>query len=243
MHEIVLDTETTGLDPNPANKETGGHRLVELAAVELDGVRIGRRWHSLFNPERPVDLAATDIHGWTWKKLEGEPKFTTMADSFLSFIEGATLIAHNAPFDASFLKAEMWRCGHGGWSAEWIDTLPIARKKIPRIKHNLDALCRHYGIRKSARKLHGAMLDTILLAQIYVRLAGRFDQLELEGVQGGEIVYLRGGEYIIVAACDKPHPGLRPEPLPSRFTVDELRAHKAFMEQLKEDQQRLKTDE
>jgi DNA polymerase-3 subunit epsilon len=166
-----------------------------------------------------------------------------MADSFLSFIEGATLIAHNAPFDASFLKAEMERCGHGGWSAEWIDTLPIARKKIPRIKHNLDALCRHYGVRKSARKLHGAMLDTILLAQIYIRMAGRLDQLELNGVQGGEIVYLQGGEYIIVAACDLPHPGQRPEPLPGRLTLEELRKHKSFIKQLEENRHHAESDE
>ncbi len=237
MREIVLDTETTGLNPDPNNKTDGGHRIIELAAVELEGTRLGKRWHYMFNPERPVDPLATDVHGWTWEELKGEPKFAELAESFLEFIDGATLIAHNSPFDDSFIKAEMWRCGRGGWTANWIDTLPIARKKVPRSKHTLDALCRHYGIRKSARKLHGAMLDTILLAGVYVRLVGRLDQLELEGVNGGEVVYFRGGEYIIVAACDLPHPGPRPEPLPNRLTLPDLRAHKLFMQELEKDHQ------
>ena len=235
MREIILDTETTGLDPNPNNREGGGHRIIEMAAVELDGVRIGRRWHSLFNPGRPVDQAATDIHGWTWERLKCQPKFADVVEDFLTFIDGATLVAHNAPFDESFIRAEMWRCGRTDWKADWIDTLPIARKKVPRSKHTLDALCRHYGIRKSARKMHGAILDTILLTHVYIKLVGRLDQLELDGVTGGDIVYLRGGEYIIVAACDIPHPGQRPEPLPSRLTLPELRTHKQFMKQLEED--------
>ncbi len=235
MREIIIDSETTGLNPDPNNKNDGGHRIIELAAVELEGTRLGKRWHYLFNPERPVDPLATDVHGWTWEDLKGEPKFAELADSFLEFIDGATLVAHNSSFDESFVRMEMWRCGRGGWSAEWIDTLPIARKMVPRSKHTLDALCRHYGIRKTARKIHGAMLDVILLAGVYVRLIGRLAQLELDGVKGGDIAYLRGGEYIIVAACDIPHPGQRPEPLPSRLILPELRAHKQFMKQLEED--------
>jgi DNA polymerase-3 subunit epsilon len=238
--EIVLDTETTGLDPNPNG---GGHRIIELAAVELDGARIGRRWHSLFDPGRPVDPSAIAVHGITDDKLIGQPKFADMVDSFLSFIEGATLIAHNAPFDASFLRAEMGRCGHVGWEAPWIDTLPIARQKVPRKRHTLDALCVHYGVRKGARTLHGAILDTILLAEVYVRLDGRLDQLQLDGVQGGEVVFLRGGEMLIVAHSDLLHPGPRPAPLPGRLTLPELRAHKRFMQQLEADRHRIKTDE
>jgi DNA polymerase-3 subunit epsilon len=227
--EIVLDTETTGLDPKD------GHRVIELAAVELDGVRIGKRWHSFFDPGRSIDPGATAVHGISDADLKGQPKFADMADSFIAFIEGATLIAHNAPFDRRFIISEMWKCGRGGWDAEWIDTLPIARQKIPRKKHTLDDLCRHFGIRKSKRTIHGAMLDTILLAEVYVHLAGRFDQLQLNGMQGGECVWLRGGEMIIVAACDTPHPGSRPEPLPGRLTLDELRAHKRFIQQLEKD--------
>jgi DNA polymerase-3 subunit epsilon len=234
MREVILDTETTGLDPDPNGD---GHRIIEMAAVELDGVRIGRRWHSLFDPGRPVDPLTTDIHGWTWDQLKSQPKFADVVEDFLAFIDGATLIAHNAPFDERFIKMEMWRCGRGAWTANWIDTLPIAKKKVPRSKHTLDALCRHYGIRKSARKLHGAILDTILLTHVYIKLVGRLDQLEMNGVKGGEIVYLRGGEYIVVAEHDLPHPGQRPEPLPSRLTLTELRAYKAFMQELEKDRQ------
>lgn len=232
MREVVLDTETTGLDPSPNG---GGHRIIELAAVELNGVKLGRRWHSFFNPERPIDQAATDVHGINDAQLKHEPKFADMVGDFLDFIGDALLIAHNAPFDESFLKAEMWRCGHGDWKATWFDTLPIARKKIPRSKHTLDALCRHYGIRKTKRGAHSALIDVILLAQVYAHLVGRLDQLELNGVTGGDVVYMRGGEYIILAECGIPHPGPRPEPLPSRLTLAELRAHKAFMKQLEED--------
>jgi DNA polymerase-3 subunit epsilon len=229
MREIILDCETTGLDPR------NGHRIIELAAVELDGVRIGGRWHSLFDPERQIDQEAIDVHGITNADLKGQPTFKSQVESFLEFIEGATLIAHNAPFDRGFLTAEMWRCGRANWRAEWIDTLPLARKKIARKGHTLDALCKHYGIRKSARKVHGAILDTLLLAEVYVRLVGRLDQLQLDGMQGGERVWLRGGELLIVAACDTPHPGQRPEPLPSGLTLEELRAHKCFMQQLEKD--------
>ena len=126
-------------------------------------------------------------------------------------------------------------CGRGGWAAEWIDTLPLARKRIPRKGHGLDALCKHYGLRKTRRELHGAILDTLLLAEVYVRLVGRLDQLQLDGMQGGERVWLRGGELLIVAASDMPHPGQRPEPLLSCLTLPELRAHKQFMQQLEED--------
>jgi DNA polymerase-3 subunit epsilon len=230
MREVVLDTETTGLDTRD------GHRIIELAAVELDGVRIGRRWHSLFDPGRDVDPGAEAIHGISTAQLKGQPKFEEMADDFLGFVGQATLIAHNAPFDAGFLRAEMFRCKRiNDWNPAWIDTLPIAKKLIPRKKHTLDALCIHYGIRKGARGLHSALVDTILLAEVYVRLIGRLDQLSLDGMQGGERVFLRGGEMIIVAECDLPHPGPRPEPLSSRLTLPELRAHKAFMEQLEKD--------
>lgn len=229
MREIVIDTETTGLSPRE------GHRIVEIAAVELDGVRIGRRWHTLLDPGRSVDPGAIAVHGITDADLKGQPKFKDVADSFLAFIEGATLIAHNAPFDASFIKTEMWLIGQPLWDAPWFDTLPLAKKMIPRKKHTLDALCVHFGIRKGARAVHGAELDTILLAEVYVRLVGRLDQLNLAGMEGGELVHLRGNERIILAACPIPHPGPRPEPLPGRLTLEELRSHKAFMKQLEED--------
>ena len=230
MREVILDCETTGLDTRD------GHRIIEMAAVELDGVRIGRRWHSLFDPGRPIDPDAEAVHGITINDLKGQPKFEDVVDDFLSFVGQATLIAHNAPFDAGFLRSEMFRCKRiNDWSPAWIDTLPIARKMIPRKKHTLDALCIHYGIRKGARGLHSALVDVILLAEVYVRLIGRLDQLSLDGLQGGERVWLRGGEMIIVAAHDLPHPGPRPKTLPKRLTLPELRAHKAFMEQLEKD--------
>ena len=231
MREIVLDTETTGLDPRE------GHRIIEMAAVELDGVRIGQRWHSLFDPKRPIDGEATAVHGITNNDLKGQPTFEEQVDSFLAFTEGATLIAHNAPFDRGFIAAEMWRCKRV-WEAQWIDTLPLARKKVPKGRgHSLDALCKHYGIRKTARAIHGAVLDTLLLAEVYVRLIGRLDQLQLDGMMGGERVWLRSGELIIVAACDMKHPGQRPAPLPNRLTLDEARAHKRFMQELEKDRE------
>jgi DNA polymerase-3 subunit epsilon len=229
MREIILDVETTGLAVHE------GHRIIEVAAVELDGVRIGRRWHSLFDPGRPIDPAATAVHNIINSDLKGQPKFKDMAASLAEFIGEATLIAHNSPFDAGFLRAEMRHCPEVEWNPVWIDTLPLARKKLPRKKHTLDALCIHYGIRKSKRQVHGALLDVLLLAEVYARLIGRLDQLNLDGMEGGERVYLRGGEMIIVAPCDLPHPGPRPQPLQSRLTLDELRAHKAFMKQIEED--------
>ena len=229
MREVILDVETTGLAVHE------GHRVIELAAVELDGVRIGHRWHSLFDPRCPIDPAATAVHNIVNADLKGQPRFEDMAASLVEFIDGATLIAHNAPFDAGFLKAEMRHCPQLEWNPGWIDTLPIARKKLPRKKHTLDALCIHYGIRKSKRQVHGALLDVLLLAEVYARLIGRLDQLSLDGMEGGERVYLRGGEMIIVAACNLPHPGPRPVLLPSRLTLPELKAHKEFMAQIEED--------
>lgn len=229
MREVILDCETTGLDAE------SGHRIVELAAVELDGVRIGRRWHSFFNPCRDVDPAAVDVHGLTNEKLKNEPKFEEMVDDLIEFLKGATLIAHNSNFDKSFIAMEMWRAGHVNWRADWIDTLPLARKKVPRKGHSLDALCKHFGIRKTKRAVHGAILDTILLAEVYARLVGRLDQLELNGMKGEECVWLRGGELLILAECNIPNQGSRPEKLTSRLTMEELLAHKNFMEQLKKD--------
>lgn len=229
MREVVIDTETTGLDYRQ------GHRVIELAAVELDGVRIGRRWHSLFDPGRPIEPGAIAVHGITDADVKGQPKFADIAEDFLAFIDGSTLIAHNAPFDCGFITSEMWRAGRAGWRAEWIDTLPIARKKLPRMKHTLDDLCRHYGIRKAKRRIHGAILDCLLLAEVYARLDGRLDQLAMDGMDGGDRIWLAGGEMIILAPCDLPHPGPRPAPLPSRLGLDELRAHKRFMQQLMKD--------
>jgi DNA polymerase-3 subunit epsilon len=231
MREIVLDTETTGLDARE------GDRIIELAAVELDGLRLGKRWHSMFYPDRHICEAATAVHNIVDADLKEEPRFEAMVDDFLAFVGQAPLIAHNAPFDAGFLRAEMFRAKRiSAWNPVWIDTLPLAKKKLPRKRHTLDALCMHYGIRKAKRAVHGALLDVILLAEVYCHLIGRLDQLSLDGMQGGERVYLKGGEMIILADCPIPHPGPRPQPLPSRLTLEELRAHKAFMEQLKEDQ-------
>ena len=229
MREVVIDCETTGLD------HRDGHRIIEVAAVELDGVRIGRRWHSLFDPGRPIDPAATAVHNIVNSDLKGQPRFKDMAASLAEFVDGATLIAHNSPFDAGFLKAEMERCPEIEWNPAWIDTLPLARKKLPRKKHTLDALCIHYGIRKSKRQVHGALLDVFLLAEVYAHLIGRLDQLSLDGMEGGERVYLRGSEMIIVATCALPHPGPRPTLLSSRLTLPELEAHKEFMAEIERD--------
>jgi DNA polymerase III subunit epsilon len=213
--EIIIDTETTGL------RAKDGHRIIEVAAIELDGLTTGRMWHSYFSPGRAVDAGAIAVHGITNTKLEGAPRFAVMVDEFLSFVEGASLIAHNAPFDMGFLDAELARCNKQKSWANVIDTLPMARKRIPGKRHRLDDLCDHFGISRSARKLHGATLDAMLLARVYCFLTGRHNQLDLH-------------DGLIAQVEPIPHPGPRPIPLPPRITEEEERAHQAFMASIRE---------
>lgn len=162
MRKIVLDTETTGIDPKQ------GHRLVELAAIELDGRKVSsKQFHVYLNPEREIDAGAAAVHGLTNERLQNEPKFAEIAADFLAFIDGAELIIHNAPFDIGFLNAELARMELPPLTNHVTDTLKTARELHPGKKNSLDALCSRYEIDNSHRTLHGALLDCELLAEVY----------------------------------------------------------------------------
>ncbi|MDP2761468.1 MAG: DNA polymerase III subunit epsilon [Sideroxyarcus sp.] len=163
MRQIVLDTETTGLDPRQ------GHRIVEVAAIELDGRKVSTRsFHRYLNPEREIDEGAAAVHGLTLDRLQDEAKFIEIAPAFLEFIDGAELIIHNAPFDLGFLNIELERIGLPALDNPVIDTLKVAKELHPGKKNNLNALCDRYQIDNSHRTLHGALLDTELLAEVYL---------------------------------------------------------------------------
>lgn len=166
--EIVLDTETTGLDPN------SGHRMVEIGCVELiDGLRTGEFFHSYLNPERDVPHEAFRVHGLSSQFLSDKPIFAEKVDGFLEFVADSTLVIHNAAFDMKFLNFELDRLGFPAISMDrTIDTVLIARKKFPGSPANLDALCKRFNIDLSGRTKHGALLDAELLADVYLDLMG-----------------------------------------------------------------------
>jgi DNA polymerase-3 subunit epsilon len=168
MREIVLDTETTGLSP-----ETGD-RVVEIGCVELyNHIPTGKTFQTYLNPERSMDVGAQEIHGLTADFLKNQPIFLKIADEFLSFIGKSTLIIHNAEFDLSFINSELKRIGRENIEFERaIDTLSIARKKFPGAQNSLDALCRRFDVDNSRRDLHGALLDSEILAEVYLELIG-----------------------------------------------------------------------
>lgn len=168
MREIVLDTETTGLSPED------GHRLVEVAAIELvERVVTGRHFHAFVNPGRPMPKDAEAVHGISDAFLADKPAFADIAAELEAFLGDAPIVAHNAAFDARFLAFEMETAGRAAPAADrWIDTLELARRRFPGGKHSLDALCARFGIDLSARGLHGALVDARLLAEVYVELTG-----------------------------------------------------------------------
>lgn len=165
MRKVVLDTETTGLDPKQ------GHRIIEVAAIEMDGRKVSERtFHRYLNPEREIDEGAAAVHGLTLDRLQDEPKFAEVAPALLEFIAGAELIIHNAPFDIGFLNAELALAGLPLLKNPVIDTLKVAKELHPGKKNNLNALCDRYQIDNSHRTLHGALLDTELLAEVYLAM-------------------------------------------------------------------------
>jgi DNA polymerase-3 subunit epsilon len=176
MRRIVLDTETTGLEPSE------GHRVIEVACIELTGRRpTGRHFHRYLNPERAVDLAASEVHGLTAEDLADKPLFADVADEFLEFVEGAELLIHNAPFDMAFLDAELARAGRPKVSAlcTVADTLEMARELHPGKKNSLDALCERYMVDNSRRTLHGALLDAQLLADVWLAMTRGQETLDI----------------------------------------------------------------
>ena len=171
MRQIVLDTETTGLETSQ------DHRIIEIGCVELVGRKLtGRHYHQYINPQRKVDEGAMEVHGITDQFLEDKPLFEQVAQEFLEFVDGADLVIHNAPFDVGFINHEIAKLS-GKYqeietSCRIIDTLALARQKHPGQKNNLDALCKRYGVDNSARDLHGALLDAEILADVYLLMTG-----------------------------------------------------------------------
>ena len=219
MREIVLDTETTGLDP------FDGHRIVEIGCVELvNCIPTGRAWHCHLNPERDVPYAAFEVHGLSFEFLRDKPRFAELADDMLSFIEGAMLVMHNAAFDFGFLNAELDRVARP--ALRWdrvVDTLALARRRHPGAPCSLDALCKRYGIDLSKREKHGALLDCRLLACVYAELIG--------GHQTRLDFAVNGGQAALLAAHAVPFRP-RPRSLPPRITAAEIEAHGAFVASL-----------
>jgi DNA polymerase-3 subunit epsilon len=219
MREIVLDTETTGLDPN------SGDRIVEIGAVELfNHVATGETYHQYINPERAMPAEAFEVHGLGDEFLADKPTFATIGRAFMEFIGEAPLIIHNAAFDMKFLNAEL------GWMGlppiPWvraIDTLTIARKKFPGSPASLDALCRRFEIDNSSRSLHGALLDSEILAEVYLELIGGrqpdFGLSEHRATASGD-------------TTENWKPAPRQNPLGSRLSDTEKAAHEAFLDEL-----------
>ena len=176
MRRIVLDTETTGLAPEE------GHRIIEVACLELTGRRpTGRHFHRFLNPERAIDIAATQVHGMTAEDLADKPRFCDIADELLEFVEGSELLIHNAPFDVAFLNAELARIGRPKLEelCKVICTLVMARDMHPGQKNSLDALCSRYYIDHSRRTLHGALLDAQLLADVWIAMTRGQEALDI----------------------------------------------------------------
>ena len=168
MREIVFDTETTGLSPQ------GGDRMVEIGCVEMfNRVETGRTFHSYFNPRRPMPSEAEAVHGLSDRFLSDKPEFGDVCENLLEFIGDSPLVAHNASFDFGFLNHELGTCGRPlVCTTRMVDTLVLARQKFPGAKHSLDALCTRFGVDRSLRIKHGALIDAQLLAQVYVELTG-----------------------------------------------------------------------
>ena len=221
MREIVLDTETTGFDPDE------GDRVVEIGAVELMGhVPTGRTYHQYVNPERAMPQAAFEVHGLGDDFLRDHPVFAEIGRAFLDFVGDATLVIHNAAFDMRFLDFELARAGMPTIPRERVvDTLDIARRRFPGAGNSLDALCRRFGVDNAARTKHGALLDSEILAEVYLELIG--------GRQPGLSL---GGAGRRREASEGDREGWRapprPVPLPPRITEAEAAAHALFVEEL-----------
>jgi DNA polymerase-3 subunit epsilon len=222
VREIVFDTETTGLNP------AGGDRMVEIGCVEIfNRVETGRHFHAYFNPERDMPFEAQEVHGLSNLFLSDKPRFLERVDELLDFIEDSPLVAHNAGFDFGFLNSELQRCGRNAVGIHrMVDTLTLARSRHPGAKHSLDALCVRFGVDRSHRVKHGALLDAQLLAQVYVELTG-----------GRQI----GLGLVAEASSVAVRPSARPVTVrqfraarPHFAAAEELERHRAFISQLVE---------
>ena len=221
MREIVLDTETTGLDPGT------GDKIVEIGALELwNHLPTGKTFHKYLNPERNMPEEAQAVHGLTEDFLRDKPLFSQIVDDFLRFIKDSKLIIHNASFDMKFINAELELAKKSKLSGDIaIDTLSIARKKFPGSPASLDALCRRFNIDNSARTLHGALLDSEILAEVYLELiGGRQPDFGLSDINTNDNKKLEENRQTTK----------RPEPLKRRLTEEEEKAHSVFVKKLGE---------
>ena len=220
VREIIFDTETTGLNP------AGGDRMVEIGCIEIfNRVETGRHFHAYFNPDRPMPSEAEAVHGLTAIFLSDKPKFGERAEELLAFLEDSPLVAHNASFDFGFLNHELGQCGRPPvCTSRMVDTLVLARTRHPGAKHSLDALCTRFGVDRSQRVKHGALLDAQLLVQVYVELTGG-RQIGLGLVADTQAVEVAVKGHIVSAR----------EPLAARphfAAPEELERHRAFIAKL-----------
>ena len=224
MRQIVLDTETTGLVPEQ------GHRIIEIGAVELvDRKRTGARFHQFLNPRREIDAGALEVHGITREFLNDKPTFEEICEDFVEFVRGAQLIIHNAPFDTAFLDDEFSRIPDADYRTGDLcqieDSLELARHRHPGQKNSLDALCRRYEVDNTARKLHGALLDAEILAEVY---------LAMTGGQTGMFANPQGQESqaLVTEEEFEPLPADRRRLKVIRADAEELAAHQGMLERL-----------
>ncbi len=226
VRQIVLDTETTGLDPEQ------DHRIIEIGCVEIVGRRISENgFHRYLNPERAIDEGAFEVHGITNEFLADKPRFSDIVDDLLVYLKGAELIIHNAPFDVGFLNAELQRVGHDPGRIEDYcevrDTLVLARQQHPGQRNDLDALCRRYEIDNSQRTLHGARLDAEILADVYLAMTGGQTALMLDNLD------LTTGA--APTHAPSPHTGRARRLIVISPTPDELSRHREWVARLDEE--------
>ena len=229
LREIIFDTETTGLDPKT------GDRMVEIGCIEMIGrVETGRTFHAYFNPDRDMPVEAERVHGLSAAFLATKPRFAELAAELLEFLGDSNLVAHNAGFDFGFLNNELELAGRAPISLDrMVDTVAIARRKHPGAKLSLDALCTRYGIDRSHRVKHGALLDAELLAQVYVELTGG-RQIGLGLVDATVEIVTQITELTPNAPWHRPSPDKpRREPRPHVASPEELERHRIFIAEIK----------
>jgi len=221
MRQIVLDTETTGLDPKQ------GHRIIEIGCVEIDNRRLtGRNFHCYLNPDRDIDEAAIEVHGLTRHFLSDKPRFKEIEEEFLEFVTGTELIIHNAPFDIGFLDSELALSSSNQSMSSVctvLDTLVLAREKHPGQRNNLDALCKRYGVDNTQRDLHGALLDAEILADVYLVMTSGQSSLALREESSETAVNFSKSRNLDPA---------RTPPRVIRASAEELRAHEARLDEI-----------
>ncbi len=227
MRQIVLDTETTGLEPQQ------GHRIIEIGCVEMVDRRLtGNNFHQYLQPDREIDAGAIEVHGITNEFLADKPRFAGVADDLIKYLRGAELIIHNAPFDVGFLDKELHDWAQAQHAAVQkiedlcavTDTLVMARKMHPGQRNSLDALCKRYDVNNEHRELHGALLDSEILADVYLAMTGGQISLSLDDSQGGDDQGVQSGGGIIRLSADRARLTV------VRASVEEVAAHQARLE-------------